>query len=100
MTEQLKFQIIQGANCSIAGCNTSRKHKGISIFKIPKAKSEVPEHIKQREDLINVITRDRVIDSDLKRQINEDRLHICENYLKKEEIEHCKLILLFQLVDV
>ena len=36
----------------------------------------------------------------LKRQINEDRLHICENYLKKEEIEHRKLILLFQLVDV
>ena len=73
-----------GANCSIAGCSTSRRHKGISIFKIPKAKSEVPEYIKWREDLINVIARDRVIDSHLKRQINEDRLHI----------------LLFQLVDV
>ena len=73
-----------GANCSIAGFSTSRKHKGISIFKIPEAKSEVPEHIKWREDLINVITRDRVIGSHLKRQIHEDRLHI----------------LLFQLVDV
>ena len=49
----MKFNIMPGANCSIAGCNTSGKHKGIGIFKIPKAKSGVPEHIKWREDLIN-----------------------------------------------
>ena len=72
-----------GANCSIAVCITSRKHKEISIFKIPKAKSGVPENMKWREDLINVITRDRVIDSDFKRQINENRLHICEKHFKK-----------------
>ena len=41
--------------------------------------------------------RDRVINSDLKEQINEDRLHICEKHFKKEETEHCKLILLLQV---
>ena len=58
------------------------------------------QRIKWREDLINVITRGRLIDSDLKRKTNEDRLHIYEKHFKKEEIEHCKLILLFQLVYV
>ena len=27
--------IMPGANCYTAGCNTSSKHEGISIFKIP-----------------------------------------------------------------
>ena len=86
-------------NCSIVGCSTSRKRKGISISKIPKAKSGVPEHMKWSEDLINVITRNRVIDGILKRKINEsNRPHIREKYFKKEEIEHCKLILLFQVI--
>ena len=53
--------------------------------------------MKWREGLINVITRDRVIDSDLKKQIDGDRLHISEKHFKKEEIEYCKLILLFQV---
>ena len=87
---------MQGANCSIAGCNTSRQHKGTSIFKIPKAKSGVPENMKWSENLINVVTRERVIDSDLKRQINEKRLLICEKHFKKKEIERCKLV--FKLV--
>ena len=87
-----------GANCSIASYDTSRKHKEISIFKIPKAKPGVPEN--QMERRSDVITRGRLIDSDLKRKTNEDRLHIYEQHFKKEEIEHCKLILLFQLVYV
>ena len=69
----------------------------MSIFKIQKEKSGVPEHMKWTADLINVITRERVIDSNLKRQINEDRLHICEKHFKKEETENCKLIFLFQV---
>ena len=31
-----------GKNCWAAGCNTSRKHTRINIFKIPKAKSGIP----------------------------------------------------------
>ena len=64
-----------GANCSIKGCSTSRRTKGKSIFKIPKASNVTQE--KWRNELVNVITRDREIDQDLRRQIKEDRLHIC-----------------------
>lgn len=31
--------IMPRANFATLGCNTLRKHKGINIFKIPKAKS-------------------------------------------------------------
>ena len=37
-------QILPGTNCQTAGCNTPRKHTRISIFKIPKVKSRIPEH--------------------------------------------------------
>ena len=30
------------------------KHKGISIFKIPKAKSGIPENIRCKEEHINI----------------------------------------------
>ena len=36
--------------------------------------------------MINIITRDREIDSDLRRQINEDRLHICEKHFQANQI--------------
>ena len=38
-----------GTNCWTTAFNTLRKHQGISIFKIPKAKSGIPEHIKWKE---------------------------------------------------
>ena len=36
--------IMPGTNQLIVGCNASRKHTRISIFKIPKTKSGMPEH--------------------------------------------------------
>ena len=42
-------------NCWTTGCNTSQKHKGISIFKIHKPKSEIPEYIKLREERKNIL---------------------------------------------
>ena len=65
-----------GANCSILNCNTSRKHKGISIFKVP---SEDDDFNKQwRENLVKIITKDRVIDASLRGQIENKTLHVCE----------------------
>ena len=43
--------------------------------------------------MINIITRDREIDSDLRRQINEDRLHICEKHFQPDEMYYCKFLL-------
>ena len=38
-------------NRLFAGCNTSRKHTRISIFKIPKAKSGMPEHKIEKKNI-------------------------------------------------
>ena len=83
-----------GANCSIRGCSSSRRSKGIIIFNIPpkNLKLKDAEQEKQRNDMINIITRDREIDSDLRRQINEDRLHICEKHFQPDEMYYCKFI--------
>ena len=51
-----------------------------------------PVEEKWRNDLINIITRDREIDSDIRRQINEDRLHICEMHFQSDEMYYCKFI--------
>ena len=83
-----------GANYSIRGCSSSRRSKGISIFNIPKKnlKFKDAEQEKWRNDMINIITRDREIDSDLRRQIIEDRLHICEKHFQPDEMYYCKFI--------
>ena len=58
-----------GANCSIFGCLVShrQKYKGVSLFKVPSGKTEFDA--KWRNQLIAVITKDRVIDSSLREQI-------------------------------
>ena len=48
-----KSHIMPGTNCKTAGYNTSLKHNGIIIFKIPKAKSEIPEHKKWKKEHMN-----------------------------------------------
>ena len=77
-----------GVNCSVKGCSTSRRTKGISIFKIPKASNVTQEE--WRNEMVSVITRDREIDQDLRRKIKEDRLHICEKHFNKDDMYHCK----------
>ena len=80
-----------GANCSILGCGTCRNKKNIhtGIFKLPNGKDDSTKA--WRAQLLSIVTKDRVIDGDLRRQINEDRIHICEKHFKEEQIYHCKL---------
>ena len=77
-----------GANCSIKCYSTSRRTKRISIFKVLKASNVTQEE--WRNELVNVITRDREIDQDLRRQIKDDRLHICEKHLNTDDMYPCK----------
>ena len=81
-----------GANCSIKGCSTFRRTKGISIFKIHKASNVSQEE--WRNELVNVITRDREVDQDFRRQIKEDRLHICRRHFNTDNMYHCKYFIL------
>ena len=65
-----------GANCSIYGCKTSRKDKGIAIFRVPTGEDEFST--KWRDEIVNIITKDRVIDKNLRRQIDTKNLYTCE----------------------
>ena len=73
-----------GENCAIVGCSTSRRHKGISIFKVPLPNNELNK--KWNRDLINIITKDRQLDEPLKKRIAICNLYICERHFSPEQI--------------
>ena len=77
-----------GANCSIYGCSSSRrkKYKGVSIFKLPSAKDPVTE--KWRKEIMNVITRDRKLNENFKKQISGNNVFICEKHFSSDQIYH------------
>lgn len=81
-----------GDNCSIFGCSTSRKEKGVSIWKIPAPKDEATAE--WRKKLIGIVLRDRVLDENLQRQLDNDRLHICEKHFTDDQLYICKSIFL------
>ena len=78
-----------GANCSIFGCSVSRRTSGIAIFKIPGGNDEFSSS--WREKLVNIITKDRVIDKGLRNQIDKRKLHICEMHYTEDQILRSKL---------
>ena len=73
-----------GANCSIFGCIKSRTTKELAIFGISKKDDEW--HRDGREKLVNIITKDREIDADLRGQIERKSLHICELHFTKDQL--------------
>ena len=79
-----------GSNCSIFGCGTSRKSTGMGIFKLPTGKDDF--NTKWRRELLQIITRDRVEDAALKRQICKDSIHICEKHFREDQLYICKFI--------
>ena len=70
-----------GANCYVCACSASRRNKEVGIFKLPeqRCKQEMEE-----SDLLNVITKDRVVDDILKRKIDRNPLSV-EHFLKINE---------------
>ena len=71
-----------GANCSILGCGTNRRHTGLSIFLLPTGKDELSA--KMRNEWVRVITRNREVDKDLRRQNNAGTLHVCEKHFEEK----------------
>ena len=82
-----------GANCSIYGCSSNRRHSGISIFSLPKADDKLS--IETRKEWVNKITRNRHVDKDLQRQIDKGTLHVCEKHFEDNCIEKRKCLSLF-----
>ena len=77
-----------GDNCSVFGCGTCRRTKGIGIWKLPSARNA--ECKKWREEWLSEITKTRVIDKDFQKQIDSDKVFICEKHFKPEDVELCK----------
>ena len=81
-----------GENYSIFNCHSSRAAPGISFFRVPTKDDEYSTN--WRNKLVAVITRDRVIDGNLKRQIKNRTLHTCElHYLHEKTIRRKYIIL-------
>ena len=78
-----------GANCAIFGCGTCRNQKEFSLFKLPTPKNN--EYKFWREQLINVITKDRVCDAAFKERLVKDTVFICEKHFGASQIYFCKL---------
>ena len=86
-----------GANCSIVGYTTSRskKNKGITIFRVTRGKDEWS--VDWRKRLVKAITKDRILDDNLRRQIKEQTLHICQLHFTEDLLYYGKYIYIFEL---
>ena len=76
-----------GANCSIYGCSSSRRNKGIAIFKVPQGDDEYNSN--WRKKIINVVIKDRQLDSSLKAQISNKSIYICEKHYPEDQLIRC-----------
>ena len=65
-----------GDSCSVFGCGSCRRTKGIGIWKLPLAEGEIKK------------TRD--MDPDFREQIKKDRVYTCEKHFAPEDIEICE----------
>ena len=73
--------VMPGENCAFVGCSANRRHKEISLFKLPTAKDETTK--KWRREMLNVKTKDRVVDANSKKQIEKDRVYVCEKHFRE-----------------
>ena len=77
-------------NCSFHRCSNSRKNPTVSFFKIPRVKSSDSEFTKQkklpaRAEWVRILTKTRVLDADLQRQLNGNSIHVCKIHFKEED---------------
>ena len=82
-----------GENCAIVGCSTNCWHKDICLFKLRMAKPNYETTMSWRKAMLNVITRDRVVDNDFRWQINNNKVYICEKHFLIDDFYTCKSII-------
>ena len=75
-----------GENCCVVNCGTSRRTKGVGIFKLPSVESN-NEWCKR---WLAEILKTRVADRDFKRMIDNGRVFTCERHFRPEDLEICK----------
>ena len=80
-----------GGNCAIFGCPVSRskKYAGVAIFRVTRRNDEYNNE--WRKKIYNIITKDRVVDSKLKEQMDKQNIFICERHFSQECLNFRKL---------
>ena len=63
--------MMPGVNCVMSGCSFARTTPGLSLYR----------SLTLEENIVAVITQDRVIDDNLKRQIKNQTLCTCRLFL-------------------
>ena len=81
--QYILFLAMPGAISPICGCSTSRRRKEISIFKIPSPNSE--SNKKWRRELLSIVTKDIVVDENLRRQTDANEICICEKHFYEDQ---------------
>ena len=76
-----------GDNCSVFGCGSCRRTKGIGIWKLPAPLND--DFRKWREAWLNELTKYRVTDKDFQNQIDNDKILTFVKHFKPEDIEIC-----------
>ena len=79
-------------NCTVFGCGSCRRTKGIEIFKLPSAKDE--KHKRWRDEWLGELKKTRELDEDFRRQINQENVFTCEKHFYLKDIEICKCFLI------
>jgi len=77
-----------GDNCAVFGCGTSRRTKGVGIWKLPALKDEA--HKRWRAEWLNEITKTRTVDAAFRKKIQSDCVYTCEKHFDPKDIEICK----------
>ena len=77
-----------GSNCALFGCPTSRTRE-LAIFKIPVVGAADGEETaakkrNAREEWLRVILRTREKTADLQKQIDGNKVFLCERHFKQE----------------
>ena len=77
-------------NCVLNDCFTNKsniagKYAGISLFKITARTGDFYE--RWRKDALNIVSKYRVVNADLKSQIQRGTINFYENHYSTEDIE-------------
>ena len=94
--QEIYIYVMRGVNCSVFGCGSSRRTKGMGIWKLPLAKDEV--HGKWRDEWLGEIKKTREMDQNFREQLKNDRIYTCERHFAPEDIEICKYTYSFDCV--
>ena len=65
-----------------------KEGKDIPIMRVPSGKK--PEHEEWRKDMLNIITKDRVVDAKFQEIIDKNNVFVCGLHFKEEDLLHCK----------